>query len=175
MIRHHREELDITRGAEKAHRRGVRRIVRYFKNARSVLQSTHRGTAGFTLIEMAFACEVIMLLSLITFNETRRVKEHALVSACLQYQAIVQRSLWGEYALDGDFPADLAPMLAKLPACSAGNDFDYKGGLAAGLDSDYYLRCGHNHSYVGVLFVDSGSYLPPKVIYNLASARGAIP
>ena len=116
-----------------------------------------------------------MLLTLITFNETRSVKEHALVSACLQYHAIIQRSLWGEYALDGDFPNDLAPTLAKLPPCSLGNDFDYKGGLAAGLDSDYYLRCGHNHSYVGVLFVDSGSYLPPKVIYNLASARGTIP
>jgi len=139
------------------------------------LQSNRRGTAGFTLIEMAFAVEVIMLLTLITFNETRSVKEHAMVSACIQYHAVVQRSLWGEYALDGDFPDDLAPMLAKLPPCNVGNNFDYKGGLAAGLDSDYYMRCAHNHSYVGVLFVDSGSYLPPKVIYNLATARGTIP
>lgn len=115
-----------------------------------------------------------MLLSLISFNETRSLKEHAKVAACLQYHVVVQRALWGDYALNGEFPDALGPVLARLPQCSIGNDFAYKGGLAGGLSGDYYLRCQHDHSYVAVLFVDSGSYLPPKAIYNLASARGNI-
>ena len=115
-----------------------------------------------------------MLLTLIGFNETRRVKEHARVAACLQYQASVQRALWGEYALTGDFPDNLAAAMNHMPDCSIGNDFDYKGGIAEGLFGEYYLRCAHNHAYVGVLFVDSGAYLPPKPIYNLATARGNV-
>lgn len=175
MIRRHREASGIAVESVSIPRRRKRQVTRLVKNAWSFLQSRHPRAAGFTLIEMAFACEVIMLLSLITFNETRSVKEHARVAACLQYHSVVQRSLWGEYAVAGDFPNALGPLLAKLPPCSIGNDFDYKGGLGGGMSGDYYLRCTHNHSYVGVLFVDSGSYLPPKVVYNLASARGTIP
>jgi len=177
MIRNNRELPDMARSALAACGRGVRRLARVtgvIKNARSVLQSGGRRVAGFTLIEIAFACEVIMLLTLIGFNETRRVKEHARVAACLQYQSIVQRALWGDYALTGDFPIDGAATLAKMPACSIGDAFDYKGGIAAGFFGDYYLRCAHDHSYVGILFVDSGAYLPPKTIYNLATARGNI-
>ncbi|MGD8413739.1 MAG: hypothetical protein PVF33_05880 [Candidatus Latescibacterota bacterium] len=154
--------------------RGLVRAVLRFKNARLFSQSGGPRVAGFTLIEIAFACEVIMLLTLIGFNETRRVKEHARVAACLQYQASFQRALWGEYALTGDFPVDEAAVLASMPNCSIGNDFEYKGGIANGLFGEYYLRCSHDHSYVGVLFVDSGAYLPPKPIYNLATARGNI-
>jgi hypothetical protein len=154
--------------------RGLARALSRFKNARLFSQSSGRRVAGFTLIEIAFACEVIMLLTLIGFNETRRVKEHARVAACLQYQASFQRALWGEYALTGDFPVDEAPVLARMPNCSIGNDFEYKGGIANGLFGEYYLRCGHDHSYVGVLFVDSGAYFPPKPIYNLATARGNV-
>lgn len=115
-----------------------------------------------------------MLLTLIGWNETRRVREHAKVSACMQYHAAVQRSLWGDYALTGEFPDNLAGAINRLPNCSIGNVFDYKGGLAGGMSGDYYMRCGHDHSYVGVLFVDSGSYLAPRAIYNLATARGNI-
>jgi hypothetical protein len=175
MIRHHGEWSDIARAGAKACRRGAQRAVGCLKKARPVLQSGRIGSAGFTLIEIAFACEVMMLLTLIGFNETRRVREYAKVAACLQYQASLQRSLWGNYALSGDFPDALAPIINQMPACSQGNDFDYKGGVASGLFSEYYLRCGHDHSYVAVLFIDSGSYHPPKAIYNLASARGAIP
>ena len=52
--------------------------------------------------------------------------------------------------------------------------FDYTGGPGSGLEG-YYMRCVHDHAFAAVLFVDSGSYLPPKPIYNLASARGAFP
>jgi len=158
-------------------RRGAGRLTRvagYFNNARPGLHKRRLGRAGFTLIEMAFACEVIMLLTLIGFNETRRVREHARVAACLQYQSSMQRAMWGDYALTGDFPVNFAAALANIPICSLGNDFDYKGGIADGLMGEYYLRCAHDHSYVGVLFIDSGAYLPPKPIYNLATARGAI-
>jgi hypothetical protein len=175
MTRHHRKRFGAASAAVNVCRRRAKRAVGRFKNAWSVLQSNRLGTAGFTLIEIAFACEVMMLLTLIGFNETRRVREYAKVAACLQYQASLQRSLWGQYALNGDFPDVLGPTLNQLPECSLGNDFDYKGGLTAGLFGEYYLRCGHDHSYVAVLFVDSGSYHSPKAIYNLASARGAIP
>jgi len=169
--------LDMVRGALVACRSRVRGLARAavgFKNARPLSQSGGPRVAGFTLIEMAFACEVIMLLTLIGFNETRRVREHARVAACLGYQASVQRALWGDYALTGDFPVDEAATLAQMPDCSIGNDFDYRGGIAEGLFGEYYLRCSHNHSYVGVLFCDSGAYLSPKPIYNLAVARGNI-
>ena len=167
----------MAREALAACRNGARRLARaagLFENARPRLQSGRPRVAGFTLIEIAFACEVMMLLTLIGFNETRRVKEHARVAACLQYQSSVQRGLWGDYALTGDFPMDGAAAIAKMPKCSIGDAFDYKGGLADGFFGDYYLRCAHNHSYVGILFVDSGAYLPPKAIYNLATARGNI-
>lgn len=177
MIRNNRAIPDMARGALAACRIGVRRLARaagLYKNARPNLQSGSRRVAGFTLIEIAFACEVIMLLTLIGFNETRRVKEHARVAACLQYQASVQRALWGDYALTGDFPVDGAATIATMPKCSIGDAFDYKGGIVDGFFGDYYLRCAHDHSYVGILFVDSGAYLPPKAIYNLATARGNI-
>jgi hypothetical protein len=177
MTRNNRAVTDIARGALAAWRRRLRRLggaAGRWKNARRRLQSGGPRVAGFTLIEIAFACEVIMLLTLIGFNETRRVKEHARVAACLQYQASVQRALWGNYALTGDFPDDAAATLNSMPSCSIGDAFDYKGGIMNGLFGEYYLRCAHDHSYVGVLFVDSGAYLPPKAIYNLATARGNI-
>ena len=177
MIRNNRAVSDTAHAAVTAFRTSVRRLARAvgsFKGACRRLQSGGPQVAGFTLIEIAFACEVMMLLTLIGFNETRRVKEHARVAACMQYQASLQRALWGEYALTGDFPANAADVFNHMPDCSIGNDFTYKGGIAEGFFGEYYLRCSHNHSYVGVLFVDSGAYLPPKAIYNLASARGNI-
>lgn len=177
MRRNNRKLADIARGTLTACRCAARRLTpagRVLKFARPALQSGFRSRAGFTLIEMAFACEVIMLLTLIGFNETRRVKEHARVAACLQYQSSVQRTLWGDYALTGDFPDNVAAALDQMPNCSIGNDFSYKGGTASGFFGDYYLRCDHDHSYVGVLFIDSGAYLVSKPIYNLATARGII-
>jgi hypothetical protein len=175
MIRHRRESSETTPKTGGYRRGRKRRIYGFFKNARPILQSGLRNRAGFTLIEIAFACEVMMLLTLIGFNETRRVREYAKVAACMQYQASIQRSLWADFAVDGDFTGDLNTALARLPDCSLGNDFEYTGGGAAGLYGEYYLRCNHDHSYVAVLFVDSGSYHAPKAIYNLASARGTIP
>lgn len=129
-------------------------------------------TAGFTLIEMAFTCEVIMLLTLISYNETSRVKEHARVAACQRYQGIMQRQLWAGFALDGQFPADLVALLNSLPTGALDQTYEY---AVTATFEDYYLRCQHDHAYVGVLFVDSGAYLLPKPIYALAAARGAIP
>jgi hypothetical protein len=174
MTRHYKTLQNTARRAGRSVCKAFRCLPGFFNFARPVLQSGFRSRAGFTLIEIAFACEVIMLLTLIGYNETRRVRHHAMVSACMQYQASVQRSLWGDYALSGDFPNNLGVTLTKLPACSIGNDFSYKGGLVEGLFGEYYLRCDHDHSYVGVLFVDSGSYLAPKACYNLATARGNI-
>ncbi len=130
--------------------------------------------AGFTLIEIAFAVEVMMLLSLVAFNETRRLKEQALVSACMRYEGVLQRNLWANFALDGEFPQDINAMLAKMPRGSQDKLYLYKpiGGGGAGGAEQFYIRCGHDHSYVGVLFNDTGAYFPPKPIYALAAARG---
>jgi hypothetical protein len=132
------------------------------------------GEAGFTLIEIAFACEVIMLLTLISFNETRRLREHARVAACLRYQAIIARSMWGQFALDGMFPADAVATLNGLPAGALDKTYQYKP-LGGPLRGEYYMQCQHDHSFVAVLFIDSGAYLTPKPIYVLAAARGTIP
>ncbi len=145
------------------------------QNANSKSQKGLRGNAGFTLIEIAFACEVMMLLTLIGFNESRRVQEHARVAACLSYHVALQRTLWGDYAITGDFPNNIDPILVKMPSSSIEADFSYVGGPGSPLAGDYYLRCNHDHSYVAVLFVDSGSFLPPKPIYNLGLARGVVP
>jgi hypothetical protein len=175
MKRHHEKLKDTALRTVRIFGAKARRVSAFFNNARPVLQKNSRlGRAGFTLIEIAFACEVMMLLTLIGFNETRRVREHAKVAACLNYHASVQRSLWGDYAFSGDFPENLGATLTRIPPCSLGNDFSYKGGLNEGLFGEYYLRCDHDHSYVGVLFIDSGSYLAPKAIYNLATARGNV-
>jgi hypothetical protein len=117
----------------------------------------------------------MMLLTLIGFNESRRVQDHARVAACLSYQVALQRTLWGDYAMTGDFPNNINAILAMMPPSSIPADFSYAGGPGGPLAGDYYIRCNHDHSYVGVLFVDSGSFLPPKAIYNLAMARGAAP
>lgn len=116
-----------------------------------------------------------MLLTLIGYNESHRMQQHARVAACLSYQAALQRTLWGEYALVGEFPNNINPVLATMPSTAVPVDFSYAGGLGGGTSGDYYLRCNHDHSYVAVLFVDSGSLLPPKAIYHLGSARGNIP
>jgi hypothetical protein len=128
--------------------------------------------AGFTLLEVVFCVEVMLLLTLISYNETSRVKEHAKVAACQRYQGIMQRQLWAGFALDGQFPADLVALLNSLPTGANAKTYDYA--VTPAFDQ-YYLRCQHDHAYVGVLFVDSGAYLLPKPIYALAAARGMIP
>lgn len=130
-----------------------------------------RGHAGFTLLEIVFAVEVMLLLTIIGYSETWRVREHAKVAACMRYQAVIQRSLWGGFALSGSFPADIAATLAGLPTGVLAKAYKYNPTMA--LDQ-YYMRCGHNHSYVGVLFCDSGAYLPPRAIYAMAAARGTL-
>lgn len=128
--------------------------------------------AGFTLIEIAFAVEVMMLLSLVVFNESRRLKEQALVAACMRYEGVLQRNLWAQFALNGQFPPEINTMLSTMPRGAQDKVYGYKP-LGAGSDQ-FYIRCGHNHSYVGVLFCDTGAYFPPKAIYALAAARGNI-
>lgn len=152
--------------------RRLRRATRGTVPATGRAPWTRRTVAGFTLIEMAFACEVMMLLSLVAFAETRRLENHAKVTACMRYQASIQRSLWASFAFDGAFPAAIGPVLATMPTGAIPKDYDYA--LVGGMTDQYYLRCKHDHSYVAVLFVDSGAYLPPKPIYVLAAARGAI-
>jgi len=128
--------------------------------------------AGFTLLEIVFAVEVMLLLTLIAYNETSRVKHYALVAACQRYQGIMQRQLWAGFALDGAFPADAVALLNGLPRGALTKTYDY---AVTPTFEEYYVRCQHDHAYVGVLFVDSGAYLLPKPIYALAAARGAIP
>jgi len=140
--------------------------------ATSLLRSQRGGSrldAGFTLLEIVFAVEVMLLLALVSLNEMGRVRHHAYVAACMRYQAIIQRSLWADFALDGEFPASLVPTLNGLPRGAQDKLYSYNP--TAAFDA-YYVRCGHNHSYVGVLFCDSGAYLLPKPIYALAAARG---
>jgi len=128
--------------------------------------------AGFTLLEIVFAVEVMLLLTLISYNETSRVKEYARVAACQRYQGIMQRQLWAGYALDGTFPPDAVALLNSLPTGSMEKVYDY---AVTPTFEEYYVRCQHDHAHVGVLFVDSGAYLLPKPIYALVAARGAIP
>jgi hypothetical protein len=128
--------------------------------------------AGFTLLEIVFAVEVMLLLTLISYNETARVKHYARVAACQRYQGIMQRQFWAGYALDGEFPPDAVTLLNSLPTGAMEKVYEYA--VTPAFDQ-YYLRCQHNHAYVGVLFVDSGAYLLPKPIYALAAARGMIP
>ncbi len=127
--------------------------------------------AGFTLIEMAFVCEVIMLLTLVVFNESRRLKEQALVAACMRYEGVLQRNLWAQFAINGEFPADITAMLASMPRGAQDKLYTYTP-IGAGTVENFYIRCGHDHSYVGVLFCDVGAYLTPKPIYAMAAARG---
>ena len=96
------------------------------------------------------------------------------MAACLRYQAIIARSMWGDFAFDGMFPVDAVAVLNRLPRGALDKVYLYKplGGL---MRSEYYMQCQHNHSYVAVLFVDSGAYFTPKPIYVLAAARGTIP
>ncbi len=127
--------------------------------------------AGFTLIEMAFVAEVIMLLTLVVFNESRRLKEQALVAACMRYEGVLQRNLWARFAIDGEFPADITAMLASMPRGAQDKLYTYTP-IGAPVVESFYIRCGHDHSYVGVLFCDVGAYLTPKPIYAMAAARG---
>lgn len=152
-----------------------RRAARRLSFATSWLHDRRGGgvsSAGFTLLEIVFAVEVMLLLTLISFNETTRIKEHARVAACQRYQGIMQRQLWAGFALDGVFPADVVALLNSLPTGALAQTYEYAVNPTFDV---YYLRCQHDHAYVGVLFVDSGAYLLPKPIYALAAARGAIP
>ncbi len=133
------------------------------------LQNATLARAGFTLIELVFVVQVLGFLVLIMINETRNTKEHAMVRACMGFQVAMQRQLWSDYALTGLFPANADPFIAATPSGKLTKDFTYTQTDAGGA---YYLRCDHNHAFTAVLFCDSGSYLPPKAIYNLASARG---
>ena len=147
--------------------------------AKEVLQEgkgQRRRPRGFTLLEVVFAVEVMLLLTLISYNETSRIKQHALVAACLRYQAIIQRSLWADYALDGYFPLTVDPTLNRLPRGAQDKLYVYAPLFVNVVGAEqYYMRCQHNHSFVGVLFIDSGAYITPKPIYVLAAARGADP
>lgn len=175
MIRNYRVLSEIRLRTAVVRRRLRSLLGRLSQNARPKSQLGLRSDAGFTLIEIVFVIQVIMLLFLIGFNESRRLQEHARVSACLSFQVAIQRTLWGDCALTGDFPDNLAPLLVNMPPSAITPDFSYVGGTSAGTPLEYYIRCNHDHSYVSVLFVDSGSFLPPKAIYNVATARGNIP
>ncbi|MFQ5510976.1 MAG: prepilin-type N-terminal cleavage/methylation domain-containing protein [Candidatus Krumholzibacteriia bacterium] len=50
-------------------------------------------------------------------------------------------------------------------------DDDDNGGDGSGATT-YYLRCNHDHSYINVRFVDSGSTLTPKPIHGKGDGRG---
>jgi len=156
--------------------------------------------AGFTLLELMVAITIVGTLVLIGIHSSKRPREEALLASCIAFQLAIQQSLYSEYALNGDYPNSLDDILAYFGKFEANDfalsaEFDYAGGeddnKGHGNDWDdsdsdnpgkkknlteggagYYLRCNHNHSFLGVLFVDSGAYLPPKAIYDDADARG---
>jgi len=151
--------------------------------------------SGFTLVELAIVILLLGLLSMVGINEWRRLREQALVASCLSFHIALNRSLWGEYAKTGDFPNSLEGVIDNMDAWALQVEYKYVGGedddAGHGNDWDsddadnpgnsgdgtvdnagFYMRCGHNHSYVDVLFVDSGAYLPPKAIRDEEDARG---
>jgi prepilin-type N-terminal cleavage/methylation domain-containing protein len=157
---------------------------------------------GFTLLELMIAIMIVGTLVLIGIHASKRPREEALLASCISFHVAIQQSLFSEYALNGEYPNSLDDILAYF-AQFEGNDFAlntefaYAGGEDANKghgndwddsDSDntgkkkdlsdgeagYYLRCNHNHSFLKVLFVDSGAYVPPKAIYDEADARGDV-
>jgi prepilin-type N-terminal cleavage/methylation domain-containing protein len=161
-----------------------------------------RSGAGFTLLELMIAIMVLGILVLIGIQASKRPREQALVASCISFHVALQRSLYAEYAKNGEYPNTLDDILAYYAQLEANDfalstEFNYVGGEDAnaghgndwdGGDKDnpgnkknldegeagYYLRCNHNHSYIGVVFVDSGAYIPPKPIYDESQARGSI-
>jgi len=161
-----------------------------------------RSGTGFTLLELMIAIMIVGTLVLIGIHSTKRPREEALLASCISFHVALQQSLYSEYALNGEYPNSLNDILAYFGqfetndfALSAefsygGGEDDNKGHGNDWDDSDsdnrgkkknlndqeagYYLRCNHNHSFLGVLFVDSGAFLPPKAIYNEDDARGDV-
>ncbi|MCK4304614.1 MAG: type II secretion system protein [Candidatus Eisenbacteria sp.] len=155
------------------------------------------GAAGFTLVELMIVIVVLGLLTTVGINLARRARAHAEVAACISYQVALQRMLWLEYTINGEYPNNLDGVLANMPATTSieaefvyfggedankghgndwdGHDGDNPGKKGGGADlPGYYLRCCHDHSAAGVLFVDSGSNLPPMAIRNENEARGTV-
>jgi hypothetical protein len=100
--------------------------------------------------------------------------------------------------MNGDFPTSLDGVVDNMTASALSADFEYVGGNdfdkghgndwtgndndnpgnsndGTGFNPGYYLRCAHDHSYLDILFVDSGNNMGPKVIRDEADARGTMP
>lgn len=176
----------------------ARRLRAWVKTRIRGFRRTIAGCQGFTLLELAIVVMILAILMLVGIQELRRPREQALLAACISYHVALNRSLWASYAEFGDFPNTLDGIIDNMSSWALTTEFEYAGGEDAnkghgndwdGNDKDnpggktdptvdnagYYLRCGHDHSYLRVLFVDSGAYLPAKAIYDLADAQGEIP
>ena len=174
------------------------RLQRTLTSTRRVAQrrrAAHRCT-GFTLVEIMIVLVILGLFAAIVATQSKRPRELAILHACIVYQAALNKQLWTEFALSGDFPTSFDVIEAQMPPAGIEAVFSYIGGQdldkghgndGDGNDADnpasgdpaeasgFYIRCEHNHSYLKVLFVDSGAQLPPMAIYDLADARGDMP
>ena len=199
--RYQREEVwtqDLDRFNPVLVREWVMKLWRTLALTRRVAQlrrATHLG-AGFTLVEIMIVLVILGLFAAIIATQSRRPRELAILHACIVYEAALNKQLWTEFALSGNFPNSFDVIAAQMPPAGIEATFSYIGGedmdLGHGNDGDgndadnpaggdptfapsYYIRCEHDHSYLGVLFVDSGAQLPPLAIYDLADARGDMP
>jgi prepilin-type N-terminal cleavage/methylation domain-containing protein len=155
-------------------------------------------SAGFTLVEVMVAVMILGVLIAICIQQSRRARENALLASCMSFHIAINREVFQRYAEFGDFPTNLDDILGDMHAYQLSSNFNYVGGEDfnkghgndwdgndgdnpgkknddTGWNPGYYMRCAHDHSYLGILFVDSGNNLPPKAIRDEADARGVMP
>jgi type II secretory pathway pseudopilin PulG len=179
-------------------RREVRRrrcaMTLNVRHIRKVLRSP----AAFTQIELLIVILISGILIVLGIRESRRARENAKLASCMSFHIAINRNVFTAYAEYGDFPTSLDGIIDNMDAWMVSSKFQYVGGNDfdkghgndwSGNDKDnpgasndgtvfepgYYLRCSHDHSRLGILFVDSGNNLPPKAIYDESDARGTIP
>ena len=166
-------------------------------NARQI-RNVLRSSAAFTQIELLVVLLICAILMALGIRESRRARENAKLASCMSFHIAINRNVFTAYAEYGDFPTSLDGIIDNMGAWGVSSNFQYVGGNdfdkghgndwsgndpdnpgasndGTGFEPGYYLRCTHDHSYLGVLFVDSGNNMPPKPIYDESDARGTIP
>ena len=160
------------------------------------LRRVTRLDTGFTLIEIMLVVVLIGVLAAIVGTQSKRPRELAILNACIAQHVALNQTLWTEFAMAGNFPNSFDVIEAQMPPAGIelvflyiggedmdaghgndgdGNDPDNPGNGVAPFEPSYYIRCLHDHSFLKVLFVDSGAQLPPKAIYDLADAQEDMP
>ena len=138
-----------------------------------VITAPKKEKGGFTMIEVGFSALVLLLLILVPVSEAQRRAAKSSVEDCQRMQERIAKVIWGEYSEAGEFPLDAADVLRRLPGGNLNGGYEYT--VIGQKRSSYYLRCRHDHSASGVLYVDSGADFKPRLVYTDASARGTMP